>query len=93
MGFMSNTESEKQYLSTGEAAKIACMTSQKIRLLCEQGKLPAVNTSTAIRPRWTIRRCDLEDFLTPSSVKASQAKSQAVSRRQRIDAHVPKVFG
>jgi|GEM_PF-4664882 len=69
------------------------MTTQKIRLLCEQGKLPAVNTSTAIRTRWTIRRCDLEDFLTPNSLKASQAKSQATARRQRIDAHVPKISG
>lgn len=90
---MSKPVFENQFLSTGEAAKIACMTSQKIRLLCEQGKLPAVNTSTAIRPRWTIRRCDLQDFLTPKAVKASQAQSQATPRRQRIDAHVPKIFG
>lgn len=90
---MSSSICEKQYLTTTEAAKIACIASQKIRVLCEQGKLPAVNTSTGIRTRWSIRRCDLEDFLTPKSIKVSQAKAQVTARRQRIDAHVPKVFG
>jgi hypothetical protein len=68
------------------------MTTLKVRMLCEQGRLPSINTTTATRPRWTIRRCDLDEFLTPASVKKSQAKKATESRRQRIDANVPKVF-
>lgn len=90
---MSIATAEKQYLTTAESAAIAGTTSQKIRLLIEAGKLPAVNTSTTEnRPRWSIRLCDLEAFLTPASVTKSQAKQQAAARRQRIDANVPKVF-
>ena len=85
---------EKQYLTTIEAAKIAELSPQKIRVLIESGRLPAVNTSIGDkRPRWSIRRCDLEAFLTPASVVKQQAKQATAARRQRIDAHVPKVFG
>jgi hypothetical protein len=81
---------EKQFLSTGDVAAITGWTIQKVRTLCEQGKLPAVNTSTATRPRWTIRRCDLDAFLTPKSVAKVERQNHV---RRRIDAHVPKVFG
>lgn len=80
-------------LTTAQAAKVASFSTQKIRELIEAGKLPAVNTSTTDkRVRWSIRLCDLEAFLTPPSVQKSQAKSQAASRRQRIDRDVPKVY-
>jgi excisionase family DNA binding protein len=85
---------EKQYLTTIEAAEIAELSPQKIRLLIESGRLPAVDTSIGSkRPRWSIRRVDLEAFLTPASVVKQQAKQATAARRQRIDAHVPKVFG
>ncbi|TWU10812.1 helix-turn-helix domain-containing protein [Allorhodopirellula heiligendammensis] len=89
---MKTQHSEKQYLGTGEVAEIIGMSIQKVRALCESGRLPAVNTSAATRPRWTIRRCDLDEFMTPDCVKKTQAKQARESRRQRIDAHVPKVF-
>lgn len=90
---MSTSTAEKQYLTTAECAAIAGTTSQKIRLLIEAEKLPAVNTSTTEnRPRWSIRLCDLLEFLTPASVTKSQAKRAAASRRQRIDRDVPKVY-
>jgi len=85
---------EKQYLTTIEAAEIAGIAPQKIRVLIESGRLPAVDTSIGDkRPRWSIRRCDLEQFLTPASVVKQQAKQATAARRQRIDANVPKVFG
>ena len=85
---------QKTYLTPGEAGQIAGIAPQKIRLLIESGRLPAVNTSIGSkRPRWSIRRCDLEAFLTPASVVKQQAKQATAARRQRIDAHVPKVFG
>jgi excisionase family DNA binding protein len=82
-----------EYLTAPEVAEIMRCTSAKVRTLIEQGKLAAVNTSTATRPRWTIRRVDLEAFLTPACVARSEAKRQATLRRQRIDRDVPKVFG
>lgn len=85
---------EKAYLTTIEAAQIAELSPQKIRLLIEAGKLAAVDISLGSRrPRWSIRRVDLESFLTPASVQKSQAKAASASRHRRIDAHVPKVFG
>jgi hypothetical protein len=82
---------EKPYLTTGDVARLTGWTIQKVRALCEQGKLPCVNTSTANRTRWTIRRCDLESFLTPTSVaKAQERRAQS---RRAIDHAVPKVFG
>lgn len=84
---------EKRFLTTIEAAQIAELSPQKIRELIEAGKLAAVDTSLGSkRPRWSIRRCDLEAFLTPASVTKSQAKQATAARRQRIDANVPKVF-
>lgn len=89
---MQTKQIEKQYLGTGEVAEITGMSIQKVRALCELGRLPATNTSAATRPRWTIRRCDLDEFLTPESVKKTQSKKASESRRQRIDAGVKKVF-
>lgn len=86
--------SDKTYLTTIEAAEIARKTPQTIRLLIEAGKIAAVNTGLGNkRPRWSIRRCDLEAFLTPNSVTKAEARQVAAKRRQRIDANVPKVFG
>lgn len=91
---MSVATAERQYLTTGQVAAELGWTIQKVRTLCEQGRIPAVNTSTtANRPRWTIRRCDLDSFLTPASVAKATAKQAAAVRRQRIDAGVPNVFG
>jgi excisionase family DNA binding protein len=85
---------EKAYLTTIEAAKVAALSPQKIRLLIESGRLPAVDTSVGSkRVRWSIRRVDLEQFLTPASVAKAAAKQVIAARRQRIDANVPKVFG
>lgn len=88
------TASEKQYLTTGEVASELGMTIQKVRKLCELGRLPATNTSTTDnRPRWTIRRVDLDAYLTPKSVAKKEAAKQSTARRQRIDAHVERVYG
>lgn len=84
---------DKQFLSTGDVATITGMTIQKIRTLCELGRLPAVNTSTTDRPRWTIRRVDLDAYLTPKSVAKAEAVKQSTARRQRIDANVERVYG
>lgn len=82
----------KQFLTTGNVACLLGMTVQKVRRLCEIGKLPAVDTSTTNRPRWMIRRVDLDAFLTPAPVRKAAPKAGRVTRRQRIDADVPKRF-
>ena len=64
----------------------------KVRTLIEQGKLKAVNTSTSARPYWNILPESLEALLNgEQSVPPKQVVSTV--RKQRIDAHVPKVFG
>lgn len=79
---------DREFLTTGDVAELTGWTIGKVRRLCDCGKLPAIDTSTGKRPRWTIRRSDLESFLTPSSV----AKVKRPSSRRRIDADVPRVF-
>lgn len=56
---------DKQYLTTGDVARLTGWHISKVRALCEQGRLPATDTSAGIKVRWTIRRCDLDRFLTP----------------------------
>ena len=80
-----------EFLTTGEVAKITGFSILKVRMLVEQGKLPATNTSCGTRPRWTIRREDLEAFLSPTNVR-SESPRPAATRRRRIDADVPKIF-
>lgn len=78
------------YLTPPEAAKIMRMAPAKVRRLCEMGRLPAVNVGIGEqRPRWSIRRVDLEAFLTP---KTAAKANKPAPRRQRIDAGVPRVF-
>ena len=78
-------------LSTGDVAKLTGLTPAKVRRLVEIGRLPAVNLTTGIRPRWAIHRSDLEKFLEPTNVRP-EARRTAPARRRRIDADVPKIF-
>ncbi len=54
-----------KYLSTREVAKETGFSLQKVRHLIANGLLPAKDTSTGSRPRYIVRRGDLERFLTP----------------------------
>lgn len=72
-----------------DVAKLLGWSTQHVRALIENGSLPAVNVSTKARPRWIIRRVDLEQFLTPT---AKQEQQKPKKTRQRIDADVAKVF-
>lgn len=78
-------------LSPVEASRVCGLSAQKIRRLIELGRLPATDTSTGQRPRWSIRREDLEAFLTPRNLRP-EARRTAPPRRKRLDANVPKVF-
>jgi len=55
-----------EYLSTRQVAKATGWSICKVRQLIDAGKLPAVNTSTGFRPRWEVRKSDLEAFMTPT---------------------------
>ena len=55
-----------EYLSTRQVAKVTGWSIAKVRQLIDAGKLPAVNTSTGFRPRWEVRKTDLEAFMTPT---------------------------
>lgn len=87
---------ELQFFTTIEAGRFARVSPAKIRSLIDSGKLAAVDTSAgAKRPRWSIRRVDLEAFLTPQSVAKAEAKQSAVTtaRRQRIDSDCKRIYG
>ena len=64
----------------------------KIRTLIQQGKLRAFNSSTSTRPYWNILPESL-DALLNGSEQPVEPKPAKASRKQRIDANVPKVFG
>lgn len=93
-----------EYLTPPEAARELSWTRQRVILLINAGKLPAVNVGAGSRPRWLIRREDLREFLTPAckrssaQVEATQHPEEAASRsrsrssRRRIDANVAQVF-
>lgn len=57
-------------LTTRDVSRRTGWSVAKVRQLIESGKLPAINTSTGNRPRWSIRQSDLEAFLTPSGMSA-----------------------
>lgn len=63
----------------------------KVALWIARGELIAVNVaeSTGGRPRWRIRRSDLETFLLR---RQSQAPVVPIRRRRRQDANVIKFF-
>ena len=77
-------------LTTGDVARITGFSIAKIRKLIDAGRLPAVNGSSTDRPRWAIRREDLDAFLQPSNI--APRKKPKPARRQRIDRNVPQVF-
>lgn len=77
-------------LTTRQASAATGFSVQKIIRLIDCGRLPAINTSVAgKRPRWSIRESDLEAFFQPSN--AVDRFETTGRRRQRLDAHVPKV--
>jgi hypothetical protein len=59
-------------ISTVEVQSITGWSLVKIRSLINQGKLPAINTSTGNRPIWEIRPEDLNEFLTPKNTNSSR---------------------
>ena len=81
----------RDLLTTIEASSLCGMSPAKIRRLIEMGRLPAKNTSTGKRPRYAIRRVDLDAFFEPDNVRP-EARRTAPARRKRIDADVPHVF-
>lgn len=65
-------------LTTTEVSKLTGFSLQKIIRLIDCGKLPAIDTSTNDKPRWSIRQSDLEAFLTPVNVKKPEFDVDAV---------------
>lgn len=60
-----------QFLNTRQVSRATGWSMEKVRQLIRTGKLPAIDTSTGERARWSIRVDDLERFLTPSEKAAS----------------------
>jgi excisionase family DNA binding protein len=79
---MSNTE----FLSPPDAAKVVGVSPDKIRTFIERNELAACNLALNLggRPRWRIRRSDLEDFLKRRAANAVVKTSRRI-RRQPVD--------
>jgi excisionase family DNA binding protein len=67
------------------AKELRCRTSKPIRWI-EAGELPAVNVSEGTRPRYRVRRADLEAFLERRAV----VPTPKPIRRERRDASIPR---
>ncbi|QDV26660.1 helix-turn-helix domain-containing protein [Aureliella helgolandensis] len=61
----------RKLLSTRDVANLTGFSIQKIRQLIRRGQLPAVNTSTGTRERYSIQQRDLDQFLTPKKKRES----------------------
>jgi len=51
---------EPEFLTPPQAAKLLSTNPDKIRSMIRLGELPAVDTSTGVRPRWKIKRSDVD---------------------------------
>lgn len=81
-------------LKTTDVRKRTGWSLLKIRTLCAQGKLKAINTSTSNRPYWNILPESLEALLNGTEQAfAPKPVEVKTTSRKRIDADVPKVFG
>lgn len=82
----------REILTTSDIAQISGWTLQRVQRLCRSGQLPAKDISTGgKKARYVILRSEWEAFVRPDNAVA-QAKKPS-TRRARIDANVPKVFG
>lgn len=72
------------WLTPPQIARELGIRESKVALWISKGELIAVNVaeSTAGRPRWRIRRSDLETFLLR---RRSQAPAAPIRRRRRDD--------
>lgn len=82
---------DSRLLSVPEVAQVTGWSVAKIRSLCRQGKLPAVNSGAGTRAVWYVTQGNLERFLSgellPSQVQPSPSPKHRRSKT-RIDSGV-----
>jgi excisionase family DNA binding protein len=61
----SNADHSRRLLSTPQISEQTGIPENQVRNLIDAGKIGAINISTGKRPRWRVRQCDLDAFLTP----------------------------
>lgn len=84
----------RDILTTADIAKLSGWTLQRIQRLCRSGQLPAKDISSGgKKARYVILRSEWEAFVRPDNAQAPAPAKKSSSRRARIDASVPKVFG
>ena len=82
----------KRLLTTQDVRRITGWSTLKVRNLIASNKLRAINISCSDRPYWQIPVESLEALLSGDTQPTKSDVKQSTSRRQRIDANVPKVF-
>lgn len=56
------TEPEPEFFTPPQAAKLLKINPDKVRAWISSGRLPAIDISTTSRPRWRIKRGDVNDL-------------------------------
>jgi hypothetical protein len=79
-------------LHLSEVADRLNFSTAKTKALFENGLLPGVNAGTRRRALWLIADEVLDAWMRGEAPKPQPQPPKKITRRGRIDAHVPKVF-
>ena len=76
----------KEWMTLPEIAQELRCRQSKPRRWVESGELPAINVSDSTRPRYRVRRADLDAFLQ----RRAAVPTPKPERRPRRDASIPR---
>lgn len=81
---------DSRLLSVPEVAHLTGWSLAKVRSLCRQGRLPAVNSGAGCRAVWFVTQGNLERFLSGEvpSQAAPQAPSKSRKCKVRLDSSI-----
>jgi excisionase family DNA binding protein len=81
----SSTTETPQYMAPKDVAELLGFTAETVCRWIRDGELQAVNLGGGkrLRPRWIIRRAQLEAFLLARSTLAKEQTPQPQQRRRR----------
>jgi|PlaIllAssembly_1097288.scaffolds.fasta_scaffold280225_2 excisionase family DNA binding protein len=80
-----DTRNDRDYLTPPEVARLLRVRESKVAAWIRTGQLVAINLSEGRRPRYRVRRTDLEAYLeqravVPESKPATRQRREAVPR-------------
>ena len=85
---MITDRSSVEFLTVPEIARLLRTRESKVISWIRSGRLPAANISDGRRPRYRIRRSDLDEFLRARAAAPTAARPAARQRRSNIPQYV-----